>query len=157
MALITTGVQIGLTKLGDIPWASVWTGVHDVFVGLPGCWQRQCNVSFKGSAAPMMYFGTRYDAKNWAMAYPRGWGRGTIQFSNHPTVVKLWHQYGIERIARSLAAHEAAWHVGAYSYSQEGQWPFTSAMIARWVGHYGKPIVKDEPAPTAAELMVEGR
>jgi hypothetical protein len=146
------GVKPGLTKLGDIPWSQIWQGCHRVMVGEPKCWQRCCNVTFSGATSPMMYFTTMSDKRYWAVSTLRGWGRGTVAFSTHPTVISLWHQKGIDKIADQLFAHEACWHLGANTYDESGQWPFTQKMIDRWVKHYGKPIVKVDEKPRQLEL-----
>jgi hypothetical protein len=157
MYIRSTGVQIGVKGVGPVPWSQIWNGVHRAFVSERYAFGRQGNVRFVGSAWPNIFFGVGNYAGAWAMSWHRGYGYGTIRYSNSRDTIALLkspkYKDKWDAIYWNLAAHEG-WHVMMSTNSQVGREIWKPAMVAAYQNVWGKPV-RSKLALTVEPSVVE--
>lgn len=145
MAVISTGISKSFNIPG-IPWSYLAPQFTRACRTEVYSFSKIANVTWQGSARPMILIATKRDSRNWATAQLNGYGRGIVYFTNYPTLVARMKKWTVDTWM-GLFYHEMG-HIMLNTWNQDIAYPpkawFVTAMQKKW----GKP-------KSALELAVE--
>ncbi len=147
----TMGVQRDILQRWVFPfsYAEWWEAAGIVYRTGETALCRVSRLALTGSAYPNLYVGLTTRKGVWAYCQLRGYGYGRMLWSVAPDVLGAWDdrikKYGYEWVRKAhlnLWAHES-WHLLMNTWSEDGTWPLTPALIAglqqRWGVGLGLP------------------